>query len=485
MHNFIYPVQNSYITNQSGYINSNFSLDSTLQVQSLNQTQQLVTYYISQSVTGSVNQPFGGYYFNGYLSASYLNGTASYVNAYITGAASFTSSNFTGVFTGSGISASYSGYTGSLSGSVSGSINGIFSGSVSGSIGDGSSISGSVLNYTGSLVGQVVGTQSLYQPYITIAPAPYATSRALLQFDLTSISQSIVNGSINTGSLNFYLNLKTANVQEIPLQYTLYAYPLLQSWQDGDGRYQLGGSSTGVSWNYADYYGGTLWSASYVGGYYSTSSTTSGSQYFNKQNADVKMNITNMALAWLSGSIVNNGLIVLTSLESNTTQTSNNLLQFFSNQTNTIYYPYIDSYWDDSNYYTGSLTPVTQSRSFNLILREVVNQYKAGSIVRINIFARDNAPLKNFNVGTQLSQYLTSSYVPQTSYFSIIDNESAEVILDFDNGTKLSCDGYINYFYLDTTGLPQERYYRIITKTISPDGRINIFDNGNIFKITR
>ena len=485
MHNFIYPTQNSYITNYSGYADSNFSLDSILQIQSVNQIQQSVVYYITQSATGYTNQFCGGYYYNGYISASYLSGYSSYISASISGSAAFSSSGFTGIFTGSGISASYTGYTGSLSGSGIGYVIGSFSGSVSGSVGGSTKISGNFLNFTGSLIGTVSGTQSIYQPYLVFTTVPIVTSRALLQFDLTSVSQSIANGTINTGSLKFYLNLKTANVTEIPLQYTLYAYPLLQSWQDGDGRYQLGGSSNGVNWTYTDYYGGTFWSSSAGGGYYSTSSATSGSQYFNRQTSDVKMDITNMAMAWISGSLVNNGLVLLTSLESNSTQTNNNLLQFFSSQTNTIYYPYVDSFWDDSSYDTGSLSPVTQSRAFNLILHDANKIYKSGNIVRFNVFARDGAPLKNFQVGTQLSQYLTSSYVPQTTYFSIIDNESSEVILDFDNGTKLSCDGHINYFYLDTTGLPQERYYRIITKTVSPDGRINVFDNGNIFKITR
>ena len=40
MHNFIYPVQNSYITNESGYANSNFSLDSILEVKAVNQLTQ-------------------------------------------------------------------------------------------------------------------------------------------------------------------------------------------------------------------------------------------------------------------------------------------------------------------------------------------------------------------------------------------------------------------------------------------------------------
>jgi hypothetical protein len=302
-----------------------------------------------------------------------------------------------------------------------------------------------------------------------------------MQFDLTSISQSISNGSIsNTGSLKFYLNLKTANVKEVPLKYTLYTYPLTQNWNIGDGRYQLGGSDTGVSWNYSDYNGGTAWSSSGA----AFTSSYSASQYFNHINSDVRMDITSMAFAWISGSIKNNGLIVITSLESSS-QSNNNLLQFFSTETNTIYYPYLDVFWDDSVFNTGSLTPITTARSFNLIVQDMFYEYKYGSVPRIDVFARDNNPLKNYTKALQLSQYTTSSYVPINTFYSIIDNESSEVLIDFDAGTRLSCDGNINYFLLDTTGIPQERYYRIILKTFASDGRVNIFDNGNVFKVTR
>lgn len=475
MHNFIYPVQNSYITNESGYANSNFSLDSILEVKAVNQLTQFTTYYITQSISQSINNQCNGIIgYTGYLSGGLFTGSAIYANVFVSGSSNFSSTSYTGYFTGSTVTA----YSGSLMGVVSGSVSGSLSGSIK-------FISGSITQFTGSFSGSLNGTQSIYQPYNTSTLIPYATSRTLMQFDLTSISQSISNGSIsNTGSLKFYLNLKTANVKEVPLKYTLYAYPLLQSWNIGDGRYQLGGSDNGVSWNYADYNGGTNWISSSTGGYYTTSSNLSSLQFFNHRNSDVKMDITPMAKAWLSGSIVNNGLILLTSLE-NSSQINDNTLQFFSTETNTIYSPYLDTYWDDSIYNTGSLTPITTARSFNLIIQDMVSEYRFGSIPRIDVFARDNNPLKNYIKALQLSQYTTSSYLPKNTFYSIVDNESSEVIIDFDVGTRLSCDGNINYFLLDTTGLPQERYYRIILKTFCPDGRVNVYDNGNIFKIVR
>jgi hypothetical protein len=53
------------------------------------------------------------------------------------------------------------------------------------------------------------------------AENPY-NSRALLKFDLTTISQSISAGQITNPK--FYLSLYTTEAEEIPVNYTLYAY---------------------------------------------------------------------------------------------------------------------------------------------------------------------------------------------------------------------------------------------------------------------
>jgi hypothetical protein len=50
----------------------------------------------------------------------------------------------------------------------------------------------------------------------------------------------------------------------------------------------------------------------------------------------------------------------------------------------------------------------------------------------------------------------------------------------------LSCDATKgNYFVIDTTGLPQERYFKILIKVEYSDGTVDIADTGKIFKIVR
>ena len=92
--------------------------------------------------------------------------------------------------------------------------------------------------------------------------------------------------------------------------------------------------------------------------------------------------------------------------------------------------------------------------------------------------------MKTFVKATQQSAHLTPKYLPTTSYYSIKDTETEEVIIDFDEGTKLSCDSNGNYFMLDMSGLPQERYFKILLKT-EINGGVEVIDNNTYFKVVR
>ena len=96
-------------------------------------------------------------------------------------------------------------------------------------------------------------------------------------------------------------------------------------------------------------------------------------------------------------------------------------------ETNTIYQPYLDVKWDDSVYSTGSLVSLTGFNPYTVVVKNVGREYKFGSVPRINIFAREKAPLKNFVKGYQQSQYLSSSLLPADSYYAIKDNESENI----------------------------------------------------------
>lgn len=379
--------------------------------------------------------------------------------------------------------------------------------------------------YSGSFRQPNTATELLYPEF----------SRTLLYFDINSLSSSIASNEISSSDVKFTLNLKACGARNLPLDYTIYAYPISQSWENGDGQYFSDGSTLGTNWDFRNYEDGDVWhntssnqtyelvdylltssyaTASWESGggtwHYSvpdsytdvdtwicdssdfpslTGNTLICSQSFSHgSTSDIEMDITKIVRSWLCGCIPNQGLILLTSFEISVppVNNTNGLLQFYSKETNTIYSPYIDVAWDDSVFNTGSLSPTTGSTQNLINIRGLKNEFKYGSKQKIFVFARDKYQLKQFNKSTQQPNMVTPKYLPTSSYYMIKDAETEEVIVDHDQYSKLSCDSTLgNYFILDTSTLPQERYYRLLIKCVYSDGTVDIHNSDKIFKITR
>lgn len=389
-----------------------------------------------------------------------------------------------------------------------------------------------VTNFSGYFQGKYSGSINPPQTSLYILRPEF--SRTMLQFDLTNISESIARNHLSSSNIKFTLNLTACGQRNLPLNYTIYAYPISQSWDNGDGRWADDGSKMGASWDYRDWDGKNPWyapitnsyqqvdylltasyaSASFKNGggtwYYNAPATyqnkahwicsssayspLSGSSLICSQSftlgkqGDIAMDVTQIVRSWLCGCVPNNGIILATSLEITVPPVgqTNGLLQFFSQETNTIYSPYLDVAWDDSVFNTGSLAPVTGSIENLITLQQLKQTYKAGSMPKVFVFARDQYPLKNFQKAYQQPVMVTPKYLPTSSYFMIKDAESEEVLIDFDQYSKLSCDpNQGNYFKFDTTGLPQERYFKIFIKAEYPDGTVDIVDTAKVFKIIR
>lgn len=350
---------------------------------------------------------------------------------------------------------------------------------------------------------EVLEIEKTIQPKSCTGVSGSVVSRALIQFDLSSISASIAAGELADST--FTLNLKCVSAHEIPMVYTIYAFPVSASWVMGTG-YKFDGQTgaDGVSWKYVD--GGTTkwWSSSSLldcsgGGVWLTdvgssqsesinvNSTGSliSSKSYNYETSDIRMSVDNIVHAWLSGSIANNGFILIHGGEAGSSDCGK--LRFFSKDTNTIYQPYIDVSWDDSVFVTGSLEGSGSLDALNIndaivSLPKLQKTYKSADVVRIDVFGRKKYPQKTFT--NKLSDYLEPSYLPYDSFYSIRDAESELSIIPMDNYTRLSCDGNGNYFMLDTSGLPQERYYRVEIHS-EYSGSIVTFSPQLTFKISR
>jgi len=318
-------------------------------------------------------------------------------------------------------------------------------------------------------------------------------ARTLIKFDTGSIKSEIT--SIGTGSWQTYLVLRSANSQEIPLEYSIYANAVSQSWTMGTGTKFDNITSDGISWKYRDgintwqdntnggsavFTAGTTGSANAEGGTWFI--TGSATQSFSNEPDDIRMNVTNIMHQWVSGSLKNNGFIVRHSIDVENNDLDYGLLKFFSKETNTIYEPKLELVWDDSLFTTGSLTPVTGSASddYKVVVTNLKNEYSKDTKIKIRIKGRDMFPYKTF--GTTFG-YDQAKYLPSGStYYQIEDYITDEIIVPFGNYSKLSCDSTSNYFNLDTSTYAADRVYRLKIKILQ-NGITDIIDDKLTFKI--
>lgn len=321
-------------------------------------------------------------------------------------------------------------------------------------------------------------------------------SRILIQFDLSDISSSIVSGKINSNA-QYFLVLKATEAFNLPISYTLYAYPTSGSWTNGTGYFNNNPIITnGTSWKYQQSkVDGVLWpTASYAstatgsfgtipgGGNWYTSSVCS--QGFNHEEPDVRMDVTGIVRKWISGSIDNNGFVVKLSDVQEQNLDILGSIKFFSLESHTIFLPRLEVYWDNTVLSgTGSFTEVS-SDDFILYAKNMRIEYKEQEKPKIRLGARDRYPTRTYSTS---SNYTVSKRLPTGSYFQIQDVETDEIIIPFNTlGTRVSCDSNGNYIQLDMNSLMCERYYKLIFKS-EFDGAdtVRMIDDNFIFRVTR
>lgn len=321
-------------------------------------------------------------------------------------------------------------------------------------------------------------------------------ARSLIKFETDTLNSEIQ--SIGTGSWNVFLSLRSANASEIPLEYTIYANAISQSWKMGTGTKFDNITSDGVSWKYrngidtwqdntiggtAIFAPGTTGSANAEGGTWYLSGSTS--QSFNYEPDDIRMDVTEIVKLWLSGSIPNNGFIVHHGLDNEANELDYGVLKFFSKETNTIYEPKLELVWDDSVFNTGSLSPISDSETLDvfenskIVVTNLKKEYLQNTKTLVRVKGRDLYPSKSF---TSQFEYDQSKYLPTSSYYQIEDYKTNEIIVPFGEYTKLSCDDKSNYFYLDTNTYPLDRTYKLKIKVVV-DGVSRIIDEKMIFDV--
>jgi hypothetical protein len=378
-------------------------------------------------------------------------------------------------------------------------------------------------------------TNNPYYTYDLAANGNYSTTeyyfpdkdirRALIQFSPADIAKLEVfaSGSIS-GSWKANLKLYLASAQNLNTTYSLDVFAISQSWAMGTGQFaQTPESRNGVSWTYTGpYQNSPAWAttgSSFVTASSVNTTAFTGSQFFDyMSNKDINMNISDVVGAWFAfpnittyftpvGDLTaENGDLLLTEnsdnlvtsivgtpnyglvvkhpdyIENNTSSFVD--LKFFSIDTHTIYPPTIEFKWADAVYGpTGSWNLATNDQ-ITIVLQNNPGQFRQNEVYKVRTAVRETYPARQF---TTSSVYLTQLYLPEQSYWSLMDYKTNEVVIDFDpEYTKLSADTQSNYFTLYTSGLEVNRFYKILIKTILPSGEEVIYTNENlIFKVVQ
>ena len=324
------------------------------------------------------------------------------------------------------------------------------------------------------------------------------SSRILVKFKNDEVTSTIDNivGSSFSASLNYTL----AEASELPSSVSVYAWPLAESFTKGVGKIDdTPIDRSGVTWKHRNPNRSNAWQLSILaanttgsysgslagGGVWFTGSNdvileaTSSFTYSDKKDLDI--NITEGVKLQYSSSIDNNGYIIKLDDDLEFSTTASIKLKYFSENTHTVYRPYLEFKWDDSNFATGSnsiLSTDIATIGVNNNTGEYINTGKK----RFRLTSKPKYPTRTFSTG---SVYKTNYALPSSSTYAIQDDFTKENVIDFDSTfTKISCDSEGSFFDLHLTNLEPERYYRVLISS-SLDGSNVVIDNDNIFKVVK
>jgi len=223
------------------------------------------------------------------------------------------------------------------------------------------------------------------------------------------------------------------------------------------------------------------------GGTWYTSSwgtNSSYSQSFDRYVQNLNVEVTDYVNDWLVGDRTNNGFIVLKSRIDESSTKKFGSMKYFSTDTHTIYPPTLDIRWNDFTFTTGSLSPLASASGADdiiLYLKGLTTEYKESSKAKVRVFGRERYATRTFSS----SPTKVVKYLPQTTYYSLVDSETNQVIIPFhDTYTKISCDSTSNYFNFWFNGLQPERFYKFVFKVVM-NGTTKYYDDNFYFKVVK
>jgi hypothetical protein len=261
-----------------------------------------------------------------------------------------------------------------------------------------------------------------------------------------------------------------------------------------------------------------------------------------EKTSDIDIDITDLVSMWVRGDIENNGIVL--KLENEANDANFGSIKFFSSSTNTIYSPrlklsYTDFTFlenlvevdDSTDYISGSLglsgtlesgtltyecdetnsdadysdfdvrDTITEScenhKTFNVSkiephslenisgelfvkIKDIKKNYKTSEIIRFRVGVRSKNPVRKIR---KKAVYSSNYYTSDDIYYSIIDAETQEIIIDFDKYSQVSCGEVGHYFDVMFNSFSPGRYYKFLLMVSSPSGQ-SVYEETRTFHLS-
>ena len=313
-------------------------------------------------------------------------------------------------------------------------------------------------------------------------------SRILIDFgsEITALSESIHNGEIpklsnqNVKSGSVFLSLRATEASDLLQTYSIKAYPISQSWNNGRGTFgdvpenKIGSSwfnrsgdakaQTGVAWDTGSAHsGGTSFGTTETigGGTWITGSGFEASQSFQNESPDLRIDVTDIVQNWLAENATNNGFIIKRPHADEIDGEVRGSIKFFGRESHTIFVPRLEVCYDDSS---GQPANPISSNTYVPYFKNIKAEYRTSEIYRFFVGVRPEFPSKTFVTG---SFFLTNDQLPVSSSYEIIDSITNDVIIKdekiFGNSTTKISNSNANgsFFDIRMDSFMPERFYKI------------------------
>jgi hypothetical protein len=232
--------------------------------------------------------------------------------------------------------------------------------------------------------------------------------------------------------------------------------------------------TNGANWTTRD--GITAWDAGYVSSSPLCSVTKSVADV-----TDINVDVTTIYEDQISTSQLN--MVIRRPLSQEEDHLEYGHLQYFSNETKTIYRPQLNVQWDDSTYTLGTNVVPTDD-NIKVLAGSAKTVYTLGERNKITI--KCIPMLKSTGYSTSSMSAGTQKVLPTTSYYKLTDVISGEDVYDYSTvGTKISCDASGSFIKLWTDTLTPEREYSLSVKVLDRgySGRIEYFNEVYNFRV--